>query len=235
MSVPIRRSAPIAKYCLPALCNATHCGPRYRRVNYLSFVYLSSSRWSGIRTTFSVTSLHVKHLSPWRTRSVKAGRRSGSDIAQIYLTSACAESDLLLAAHGTSRALGRAGRGAVNYLARAAAQLPIAPSHCPSGLLRFAISSQEPPPRPGWRWPASRAPARPYPTQPAPCRPPADGVLRPASGPNNQQGIEDEDQPKWRLGFRFTILAAEEANLRSSAFRSPSQLPIPGGIDNGRF
>ena len=65
--------------------------------------------------------------------------------------------------------------------ARAAARLPIAPSPYPSGLLRFAISSREPRPRPGWRRPASRAPARPCPAQPAPCRPPADGVHAPSA------------------------------------------------------
>ena len=52
--------------------------------------------------------------------------------------------------------------------ARAAARLPIAPSPYTSGLVRFAISSREPRPRPGWRRPASRAAAQPCPTQPAP-------------------------------------------------------------------
>ena len=65
--------------------------------------------------------------------------------------------------------------------ARAAARLPIAPSPYPSGLLRLAISSREPRPRPGWRRPASRAPARPCPTQPAPCRRPAAGVHAPSA------------------------------------------------------
>ncbi|MET4386688.1 hypothetical protein ABIB73_002433 [Bradyrhizobium sp. F1.4.3] len=67
--------------------------------------------------------------------------------------------------------------------ARAAARLPIAPSPCPSGLLRSALSSREPRSRPGWRRPASRAPARPCPMQPAPCRPPADGVHAPSAWP----------------------------------------------------
>jgi hypothetical protein len=66
----------------PILCNAMQRPLGNPRVNYLSFIYLSSSRWPGIRTTFSVTNLYVKHLCPWRTRSAKR-RAAGSDIAQI--------------------------------------------------------------------------------------------------------------------------------------------------------
>ena len=49
--------------------------------------------------------------------------------------------------------------------ARAAARLPVAPSPYSSGRLRPAISSREPPVRPGWPRPSSHAPARPCPTR----------------------------------------------------------------------
>ncbi|MGY2930567.1 hypothetical protein ACVWZ6_000169 [Bradyrhizobium sp. GM6.1] len=65
--------------------------------------------------------------------------------------------------------------------ARAARRLPIAPSPYPSGLVRFAISSQEPRPRPESPRLSLPAPARPCPTQPVPCRPPADGVHAPSA------------------------------------------------------
>src|SRR5205085_187381 len=73
------------------------------------------------------------------------------------------------------------GAATETNLARVARRLAIALSLYPSGLIRFAISSQEPRPQPGWRRPASRASARPCSTQPVPCRPPAGGVHAPSA------------------------------------------------------
>ena len=107
--------------------------------------------------------------------------------------------------------------------ARAAAQLPIAPSPYPSGLFRFAISSQEPRPRPGWRQPVSRAPARPCPTQPAPCRPP-DGVhapsaWRPLPSPVQARGSSVPVRSRKRPSAPQPCRRGERKALRLSAFR----------------
>jgi hypothetical protein len=40
--------------------------------------------WPGIRTTFSVTHLHVKHLRPWQTRAAAQRGRRGNRIEGLF-------------------------------------------------------------------------------------------------------------------------------------------------------